>query len=314
MAQHVMVGAEIGGQCRHLFARTAGDVDADRLQPVAPVQRRGLAKLLPGQRAVGAAVARDVAAAVGQQDENRRAALTLHRKGEPETGIQAGDQRRRPAARQARQGALCQGERARGRQDDAGRGAAKGDQRHLVPPHIAARQQLFDGALGLAQPFQRCRARGIHQEDRRRGRLVAQPLIAEILLADQQARRCLRGRVALRLKLLRPQFLPGGGGAQCRDKVRPCIGIGRRWRGREGPAAPCILLHCPGLAGPRPGGRRALRGSEGGQAVDRTGLGIGQPFGGRVDVGWSVAVRLRVVFRLVRPAVGGRLCLLRLLL
>ena len=110
------------------------------------------------------------------------------------------------ATGKARQCPRGPGESASRRQDDFSGLAAKGDQRHLIAPHIAFRKQKLHCALGFAKALQGRRAGGIDHEDCR-GAAAGLALHDAEILAPHSDCACDGVRATA-------QALPGGGGTQ----------------------------------------------------------------------------------------------------
>jgi hypothetical protein len=134
------------------------------------------------------AVPRDIRAPIGEEDQPRRATATLDLLGEQRRRIDGRGERRTATTGQGRDVALGAHQRARGREQQFGFPAAEGDQRDLVAAHIAIGQQQLDRTLGLGEPVQRRRARGIHHEDHQCSGLAHQLLDTQVVLAQQQLR------------------------------------------------------------------------------------------------------------------------------
>jgi hypothetical protein len=157
-------------------------------------------------------IAPNIRAGIRQYRDHWRPAGAADRVGQRVRRVDAGGQRRGAAARQAGEAALGPQQRSGGRQKDLGALAAEGDQRDLIAPHIAVRQQQFDGALRLTQALHGGGAGGVHGEDRRGADALAEADDAEILAPHLEPLRRV-GSAA--------QRLPGGGGFQSFQQMQP---------------------------------------------------------------------------------------------
>ena len=163
-----------------------------------------------GTLAHRAAIGGDVAASVGQHDEEGRASARARRLGEHSRRVEPGGQRRAATARQIGERAPCTRQRASRRQQDLRADPAKRHQRDLRALYIGLREQQLDRALRLGQSRRRRRARRIDREDRHRFRTRLEATDAQVVAANPD-----------RADATLAQLLPRRGGAQRVDQAQP---------------------------------------------------------------------------------------------
>jgi hypothetical protein len=155
--------AGIHQACQHLQpgGGSVAGIHHQRGQPLCPDQPRHRFGIRLGPGAARLAIAPEVGAAIGQQRHRRRHAPRPRLKAKLQRRCQPQRHRGCPAAGQGGKPPPGLHQRPGGRQQQFGRTAAKGDQRHMVAPRIGLGQQQFHSALRLGQPGQCGRAGGI---------------------------------------------------------------------------------------------------------------------------------------------------------
>ena len=148
-------------------ARRGGDVDDHGAEPLNAQRSCRFRGIAERSRAIGRAVARDVAAPVGEKHQQRLAAAAPHLVGDEGSLIDGRTEGRSTAAGKIGEAAAGALQRASRRQKHFGLAAAEGDEGDAVTPDVAVGKDQLDGALGFRHALQGGRTRCVDHEDRR---------------------------------------------------------------------------------------------------------------------------------------------------
>ena len=205
-----------------------------------------------GVGAAALAVAGDVGAAVGEQDEGGGGAAAADLVGEGGAGVEAGGERGAAAAGEAGEAAAGANEGSGRWEEEFGVAAAEGDERDLVAADVALGEEELDGALGLGEAADGLGAGGVDEED---GGGLAAGLAAddaEVVGADFEA------------VLAGAEALEGDGGA---DRVEEGKAVAASWVAAHDAGGAAAGAMSGAVAGAAGGGGAALGGGEAGEEI-----------------------------------------------